>query len=101
MLFAPAAFITRMPRAVAAGTSTLSTPVPARAMTRSFGADSISCAVTCVALLTISASAFAEIACQLVWLAPGFGVDGPSGGAKRVGGGGGKRISDDDVHARL
>ena len=88
MLLAPAAFITRMPRAEAAGTSTLSTPVPARAMTRSFGAASISAAVTCVALRTISASAFGEIARELVGFAAGFGVDAPSGGAKRLGGGG-------------
>jgi hypothetical protein len=38
MLLAPGAFMTTMPRVLAAGTSTLSTPVPARAMTRSFGA---------------------------------------------------------------
>ena len=41
MLLAPGAFITTTPRALAAGTSTLSTPVPARAITRSFGAASI------------------------------------------------------------
>ena len=56
-LLAPGAFMTTMPRAVAAGTSTLSTPVPARAMTRSFGAASINSRVTFVALRTISASA--------------------------------------------
>ena len=38
MLLAPGAFITTMPRAVAASRSTLSTPVPARAMTRRRGA---------------------------------------------------------------
>ena len=42
MLFAPGALTTRMPRALAASTSTLSTPVPARAMTRSLGAASSS-----------------------------------------------------------
>ena len=43
-----------------------------------------------------------EIARQLVGFAAGFRVDGPAGGAKRVGGGGRKRISNDDVHvARL
>ena len=56
-LLAPGAFMTTIPRAVAAGTSTLSTPVPARAMTRSFGAASIISRVTFVALLTTSASA--------------------------------------------
>ena len=44
MLLAPGAFITTMPRAVAASRSTLSTPVPARAMTRSVGAAAISVA---------------------------------------------------------
>jgi hypothetical protein len=34
MLLAPGAFITTMPRALAASTSTLSTPVPARAIAR-------------------------------------------------------------------
>ena len=56
-LFAPGAFMTTMPRAVAAATSTLSTPVPARAITRSLGAPSIISRVTFVALLTTSASA--------------------------------------------
>jgi hypothetical protein len=42
-----------------------------------------------------------EIAREFVGLASGFGVDRPSGGAKRVGGGGRERIGDDDVHARL
>ncbi len=35
MLLPPGVFITTMPRAVAAGTSTLSTPMPARPITRS------------------------------------------------------------------
>ncbi len=56
-LFAPGAFMTTMPRAVAAATSTLSTPVPARAMTRNFCAASIISRVTFVALRTTSASA--------------------------------------------
>ena len=37
MLLAPGAFMTTMPRSVAVGTSTLSTPVPARAMTFNCG----------------------------------------------------------------
>jgi len=57
MLFAPAAFNTRTPRPLAAARSTLSTPVPARAITRSLDAASSREAVTCVALRTISASA--------------------------------------------
>ncbi len=36
MLLAPGAFMTTMPRALAASTLTLSTPVPARAIARSF-----------------------------------------------------------------
>ena len=60
MLLAPGAFMTRMPRSVAASTSTLSTPVPARAITRRFGAASISARSTVVALRTISASASAS-----------------------------------------
>ena len=56
-LFAPGAFMTTMPRALAAVTSTLSTPVPARAMARRRGAASINAAVTFVALRTTSASA--------------------------------------------
>ncbi len=62
MLLAPGAFITTIPRALAAGTSTLSTPVPARAMTRSFGAAWMSGAVTFVALRTTMASASATSA---------------------------------------
>ena len=45
MLLAPGAFTTRMPRALAAATSTLSTPVPARAMMRRCGAASSSARV--------------------------------------------------------
>ena len=59
MLFAPGAFRTRMPLSLAACRSTLSTPEPARAMTRSCGAEAISCEVTLVALRTMSASASA------------------------------------------
>ena len=57
MLFAPGAFMTTIPRSVAAGTSTLSTPVPARAITLKRGAAAMSAAVTFVALRTTSASA--------------------------------------------
>ncbi len=62
MLFAPGAFMTRIPRAVAADRSTLSTPVPARAITRRRGADCMSRSSTFVALRTISASADARSA---------------------------------------
>ena len=56
-LFAPGAFRTTMPRSLAASTSTLSTPAPARATTRRRGAPAISSAVTVVALRTMRASA--------------------------------------------
>ncbi len=59
-LLAPGEFMTTMPRAVAAATSTLSTPVPARAITRSLDASAITDASTVVALRTISASASAR-----------------------------------------
>ena len=60
--FAPGVFITTMPRRVAASASMLSTPTPARPMTRSFGACSISASSTCTALRTTSASASASAA---------------------------------------
>ena len=47
--FERGALTTRMPRLVAAATSTLSTPTPARATARSCVARSISAASTCVA----------------------------------------------------
>ena len=59
-LLPPGAFITRMPRALAAARSTLSMPVPARAITRSFGAAASSRSSTLVALRTTSASALAR-----------------------------------------
>ena len=59
VLAAPGAFITTMPRVLAASRSMLSTPAPARAIARSFGEPAISAAVTLVAERTISASASA------------------------------------------
>ena len=56
MVFPPGVFITMMPRFVAASTSTLSTPTPARPMTFSFVPASITLAVTFVSLRTTSAS---------------------------------------------
>ncbi len=55
-MFEPGALATMMPRRVAAGTSTLSTPVPARPITFSLGACASSSSVTRVALRTIRAS---------------------------------------------
>ena len=60
MLFAPGAFMTTMPRALAASTLTLSTPVPARAMALSFLPAAMMSGVTFVALRTTSASASAK-----------------------------------------
>src|SRR5260370_13585885 len=56
----PGVFMTRTPAAVAAGRSTLSTPTPARPMTRSFGALESRAALTSTALRTINASAVAR-----------------------------------------
>src|SRR3954469_12251202 len=56
MLFPPGAFITTTPRRVAAGRSMLSTPVPARPITRRRGAAARISGVTLVALRTASAS---------------------------------------------
>src|ERR1035441_3599347 len=53
----PGVFITTTPFCVAASRSTLSTPVPARPITRRRSALASNCAVTLVALRTISASA--------------------------------------------
>src|SRR5271170_3808767 len=58
--FPPGVFITRTPRFVAASTSTLSTPTPARPITRSFDAFPSSAAVALVALRMINASASAS-----------------------------------------
>ncbi len=55
-MFDCGALQTRMPRAVAASTSTLSTPVPARPTTRRRSAAAISSASTFVAERTTSAS---------------------------------------------
>ena len=55
-LLPPGAFITTTPRREAAPRSMLSTPVPARPMTRSFCAESRTSLVTLVALRTASAS---------------------------------------------
>src|SRR5271157_3834808 len=53
----PGVFITSTPASVAASRSTLSTPTPARPMTRRLGACSSTAAFTCTALRTRSASA--------------------------------------------
>ena len=55
-MFEVGALHTTMPRSVAAATSTLSTPMPARPMTRRFAAASTTSRVTCVPDRTMSAS---------------------------------------------
>ena len=57
MVLPPGVFITTTPRAVAASTSTLSTPTPARPTTLSRGAAAKRSAVTRLALRTMRASA--------------------------------------------
>ena len=59
-------FITTMPRCVAAGTSMLSTPMPARPMTLSFVAASMTGFVTLVAERTARPSKSADRVLQLV-----------------------------------
>ena len=78
MLFAPGAFMTTMPRAVAAGTSTLSTPVPARAITRSLGAAAMSVAVDVGGAADDERVGVREIDGEIVGGAAGCGVDGPA-----------------------
>ena len=101
MLLAPGAFITTMPRALAAFTSTLSTPVPARAIARSLGAASIRAAVTFVALRTTMASAFGEIDRQLLGRAARSGVDAPTFAGQQLEGGSREVVGDNDVHSVL
>ena len=97
-LFAPGAFMTTMPRAVAAGTSTLSTPVPARAMTRSLGAASIIvsrhfCRASddqCVRILQIGRQLGGRPSLPV--------VDVPIWLLENLDGGSGKAVGDDNVH---
>ncbi len=56
MVLPPGVFITTTPRCVAASTSTLSTPTPARPTTRSFGAASMTLRVTLVSERTTIAA---------------------------------------------
>ena len=60
--FAPGVFMTTMPRRVAASASMLSTPTPARPMTRSLGAFSMRASSACTAERTTRASASARAA---------------------------------------
>ena len=69
MALAPGVFITTIPRLVAASASILSTPTPARPITRNLGADSSSFWSTCTADRTTRASVSANSAANpfLIW----------------------------------
>src|SRR5260221_1094178 len=71
-LLPPGAFITTTPRRVAAARSMLSTPVPARPITRSFVAAASTSAVTLVALRTASASYWAITCSSSAAFMPGL-----------------------------
>ena len=79
MLLAPGAFMTTMPRAVAAGdVDVVDAGAGARDDSRSCGAAAMSAAVTFVALRTTSASASARSRASSAGERPAAGVDGPA-----------------------
>jgi hypothetical protein len=80
----PGVFITTMPRAVAAPTSTLSTPIPARPITASCFAAAITSAVTVVALRMISASASATASSSCAGFMPGMSSTSRPGTRSRI-----------------
>ena len=83
MLLAPGALTTRMPRALAAATSTLSTPVPARRDDPQAAAPRRAAPrSTFVALRTSSASASARSAASAAGCAPGARIDVPAASAR-------------------
>ena len=90
-------FRTRTPRAEAAGTSTLSTPTPARPTTVSFGAAAKSAASTFVALRTSSASASSSAARSSSRETPGEVDDLVAGLAQQVEAGRRDLLGDDDA----
>ena len=97
MMFDCGALTTITPRAVAASTSTLSSPIPARPTTiRSVPAASTS-AVTWVAERMISASAPTIAAEQLLGRQIGLDVDGVAGRAETVETAFGDRFGDEDA----
>ena len=96
MALPPGVFITSTPASVAASRSTLSTPTPARPITRSFGAFSSTALVTCTALRTSSASASARccaysLGFETMTFQPGLRLE-------QLDPGGGERLSDQNVH---
>ena len=82
-LLPPGVFITTMPRVVAASTSMLSTPMPARPMTRSRSARAMTSAVTFVALRTTSASYPPITSRSSAGLNPGLASTSRSGCSRR------------------
>ena len=90
-------FRTRTPRAEAAGTSTLSTPTPARPTTVSFGAAAKRAASTFVALRTSSASASFEGREQLLARGAREVHDLVPGLAQQLEPGGRDLLGDDDA----
>ena len=98
MLLAPGEFMTTMPRAVAVVDVTLSTPVPARAIARSFGAAAMMSGVTLVATADDERVGVGEIGFQLVGRAAGLGVDAPAFGAEELESGSREVVGNYDVH---
>ena len=83
MLFAPGAFMTTMPRSVAAWTSTLSTPVPARAIDAQAGRRSHQRGRDLGGAPDDERVGVGEITCEFVGRAAAARVDGPSGDAAK------------------
>ena len=97
MLLAPGALTTRMPRRSPPATSTLSTPVPARATMRRFGAASISRGVHFRRAADEQRVGVGQIGGERVGRPARSGVNHPAGfGSEKVEGGCGKVVGDDD-----
>jgi len=101
VLFAPGAFITTMPRALAAPTSTLSHAGSRTGNHRNRDAAEISGDVTFVALRTTSASGVGEIVFELIEGPARDGVDRPAFGGQQVDGGCREIVCDNDFQWRL
>ena len=98
-LLAPGAFMTTMPRAVAAGTSTLSTPVPGAGNHPKFRRCCNQRLVDGRRAADDEGVRIGEVAREVSGRAAGFGVDGAAGKAREQSDRGGRQlIGDDDVH---
>ena len=101
MLLAPGALTTRMPRALAAATSTLSTPVPARATMRRRGAASSSARVDLRRAADEQRVGVGEVGGEGGRRSAGARVDHPAGlGAEQLQRRGRQVVGDDDFHRR-